>query len=77
MACRGTVSFWSIESEGNEGRGHRLRSVVHAIKAVVPSCNKVGTHSLAHANMWSAPTHGEASSPAGPQIHAMLALSSL
>lgn len=37
MACRGAVSFWSIESEGNEGRGYRLRSVGHAMKAVVPS----------------------------------------
>ena len=36
------------------------------LEPFVPSFNKAGTHSLAHPNMCSAPTCGEAVSPAGP-----------
>lgn len=70
MAARawllGELSVSGAGSEGGEGRGHGWRSVVQALKAIAPSCREVGTLWLAHANMCSAPTCGEAASPAGP-----------
>ena len=42
LVCR-EMAVSGAQGKGNEGRGYGLRSAVHVIKAITPSCRRVGT----------------------------------